>query len=108
MAEFQEPIIQEVIRPQIRLNLSETGELKLQGNPSETQLTNILDTAHQRATLYQKHQENLVKDADKNALLLGVYIAGIIALMLFVLFNLKPRQQEFKSGGTYHAQYIAP
>jgi len=107
MAEFQDPILKEATKPQFKLNLSERGELKLQGNPTETQLTNILDTAHQRQRLYQQHQESLVKEADKNALLLGVYVAGIIGLMLFVSFNLKPNQ-NFKSGGTYHAELTTP
>jgi len=107
MAEFQDPILQKEAAPQLKLNLSERGELNLQGNPTETQLTNILDTAHQRAKLYEQHQTTLGKEADKNALLLGVYVAGIVALLLFVLFNLKPHQ-EFKSGGSYHAELTTP
>lgn len=92
MEEYQESTKTQQITPtQLSLNLSEKGEIKIQGSITSNQLQSILDASHLRANIYQTHQARLSKEADKTAIAIGVYISLFIGLMVFLGFNLKPQ-----------------
>jgi len=76
---------------QLSLNLSEKGEVKIQGSITSNQLQSILDASHLRANIYQTHQARLSKEADKTAIAIGIYLSFFIGLMVFLGFNLKPQ-----------------
>lgn len=78
------------------LNLSERGELKISGEASPELLQPILDASHLRASLYQKHQEFIEREANRTALLIGIIFASLLGLFVFCALNTSPKLQSTK------------
>ena len=79
------------LSPQFSLDISSKGDLKVTGEVLPTELQTILDSSHLRASLYQKHQEYLQREADRTALYIGFIFSGLIGLSIFCLFNQSPK-----------------
>jgi hypothetical protein len=79
-----------VIHPQPQLNISEQGNLHIEGDIDAIDLQAILDTSIIKQRLYLEHQRRLQSESDRCAVIIGCIFAGFIGLSVFCLFNQKP------------------
>jgi hypothetical protein len=103
--ENQEIRIQEniqMISNQLRLKISNRGEIDLQGEIKSDDLQNILDAAHLKNQIYLNHQQYLDRENNLMVLYIGLIFTILIGLISYCLMNQIPKNQIQQSLGATH------
>lgn len=83
-----------MISNQLRLKISNRGEIDLQGEIKSDDLQNILDAAHLKNQIYLDHQKYLDRENNLMILYIGLIFSTLVGLICFCALNQSPTYQQ--------------
>lgn len=92
----------------LRLEISENGNLSVNGDIANDDLQPILDNSFLRYRLYLDHQKTLARENNLTAIYIGLVFSILLGLLTFCLFS--PKQQQLQSKGLnyeHHGKFVS-
>ncbi|MFM6157020.1 MAG: hypothetical protein ACKPE3_29165, partial [Sphaerospermopsis kisseleviana] len=92
-------LIQKISPIPLNLEISDNGNLSLNGDINQDDLQPILDNSFLRYQFYLNHQKELDRENNLTAIYIGCVFSFLIAIAVFCAFNQSPKnnyQQSFE------------
>jgi len=92
-------LLQKISPPQLKLRISNQGEIDLRGDVKSDDLQVILDSSSLRTKLYLEHQRQLDRESNLMVVYIGLVFSTLVGLTCFCLLNQSPKYQNYQSLG---------
>lgn len=89
-------LIQKISPIPLKLEISDKGNLSVNGDIKTDDLQPILDSSYLRYQLYLNHQKEMVRESNLTAIYIGCIFSTLIGIAVFCAFNQTPKNQNFQ------------